>query len=85
MIGLENTSGASDIEGMEYADRCVLLVGAEGSGLREATLQLCDQVLEIPGIGDDQSRSLNVAVASAIGLHEVGRRRRRADDLDLGS
>lgn len=85
VIGLENTSGASDIEGMEYADRCVLLVGAEGSGLREATLQLCDQVLEIPGIGDDQSRSLNVAVASAIGLHEVGRRRRRADDLDLGS
>lgn len=85
VIGLENTADATDIERMEYADRSVLLVGAEGDGLGEATLELCDQVLEIPGVGDDEARSLNVAVASAIGLHEVGRRRRRADDLDLGS
>ena len=85
VFGLENGSDASDIERMDYADRCVLLVGAEGSGLQEATLELCDQVLRIPGIEADPARSLNVAVASAIGLHEVGRRRRRADDLDLGS
>ena len=84
IIALENTPSAQDIARMECGPRNVLLVGAEGHGLGEETLQLCDQILEIPGAPDRPVESMNVAVASAIGLHELGSRLRGVEDLDLG-
>ena len=84
VTGLDNVPDARDIELMQGADRQVLVVGAEGAGIGGEVLELCDEVVEIPGAGDGTAGSLNVAVASAIGLHELGRRRRRTEDLDLG-
>lgn len=55
-----------------------LLVGSEGHGLADASLAAADLVVRIrtpPGEGEsaDDTRSLNVAVASAILLHELAR------------
>lgn len=55
-----------------------LLVGSEGHGLSASSLASADMVVRIPtppgsGEGDEDALSLNVAVASAILLHELAR------------
>ena len=78
VIGLELTDDSHDIEHMTVSRRTIMVVGSEGEGLSPATRALCDELVHIPARGTvDQQESLNVAVASAIGLHELGRRRVR--------
>jgi len=52
--------------------RCVIVMGSETHGLSTPTLDACDDVVAIPMAGGDPDdpRSLNVAAASAIMLHE---------------
>ena len=50
-----------------------LVLGAEGTGLRRLTAEICDQRLRIPMFGAVES--LNVSVASGIALYEVRRQR----------
>ena len=49
----------------------VLVMGAEGSGLRNSTKKNCDFLLKIPMLGSVSS--LNVSVATGIALYEVVR------------
>ena len=78
VIGLELSDVSHDIEHMTVAKKTIMIVGSEGDGLSPSTRALCDELVHIPGRGTmDQQESLNVAVASAIGLHELGRRRGR--------
>lgn len=49
----------------------VLVVGAEGSGLSRAALDLCDALVAIPMQG--AASSLNVATAASILLYEIAR------------
>ena len=76
IIGLELSEESRNIESMTSASRTVLIVGSEGDGLSLATRTLCDEIVHIPGAEGANQDSLNVAVASAIGLHELGRRAR---------
>ena len=63
----------------EFDAKTVLVVGAEGEGLRHRTKQLCDELVRIPG-GQDGLESLNAGVATAVALAEVFRNRpARAD------
>ena len=48
----------------------VLVIGAEGQGLRQRTRTKCDALVRIPG-GREGVESLNAAVATAIALAEM--------------
>jgi 23S rRNA (guanosine2251-2'-O)-methyltransferase len=58
----------------EFDAKTVLVVGAEGEGLRHRTKQLCDELVRIPG-GQPGLESLNAGVATAVALAEVFRAR----------
>jgi TrmH family RNA methyltransferase len=72
-------AGTSDKAEQDYHD-CVypypliLLMGSERQGLQDKHIQVCDQMVSIPMIG--QSDSLNLAVAASVVLYEVFNQRR---------
>ena len=54
----------------------VIVMGAEGPGLRERVRKTCDQLAKIPMMSGNtlgQAESLNVATAAAIALYEARR------------
>jgi len=53
------------------AGRTVLVLGAEGAGLRRLTRETCDALVRIPI--SDAVESLNVATATAVALYELRR------------
>ena len=53
----------------------VLVVGAEGEGMRRLTRETCDRVVKIPMA--PSAESLNVSVATGVALFEAMRQRRR--------
>lgn len=52
-----------------------LVMGAEGTGLRQNTRKHCDDLIKIPMLG--QVESLNVSVATGVVLYEALRQRQR--------
>jgi len=57
------------------AERCVLVLGSEGGGLRQLTRKRCDLLVKIPRISSApaEMESLNVNVAAGILLAHFGR------------
>ncbi len=58
---------------VDLKDGTVLVLGAEGGGLRQLTQQTCDWVVRLPSLGAVES--LNVSVAAGMLLYEVVRQR----------
>jgi 23S rRNA (guanosine2251-2'-O)-methyltransferase len=52
----------------EFTEATVLVVGSEGSGIREKTMERCDFALSVPM--DENVESLNVSVATALVAYE---------------
>ena len=66
--------GEATLAQTEFDDKAVLVVGAEGEGLRQRTRTTCDALVRIPG-GRQGLESLNAGVATAVALAEVFRDR----------
>jgi tRNA G18 (ribose-2'-O)-methylase SpoU len=73
LVAAEPLPGAVPLPALPASERIGLLFGTEGAGIDDSTLQRCDSVCQIP-MADGVS-SLNVAVASAVFLYELQRRR----------
>lgn len=67
--------GAEDLYATDMTGPCVIVMGAEGEGLRRLTRESCDRLVKIPMHG--KIESLNVSVATAICLYETLRQRRQ--------
>ena len=73
LIGLDGTAEMPLGRAVaEAGPRVGLVLGAEGPGLREKTLQTCDTLARISFARD--FGSLNVSNAAAVALYEAGRR-----------
>ncbi|MDI2091650.1 23S rRNA (guanosine(2251)-2'-O)-methyltransferase RlmB [Commensalibacter oyaizuii] len=60
------------LNGADYVNRRIVLVlGAEGAGIRQLTKKNCDEIASLRMTGDIDS--LNVSVAGAIALYEITR------------
>jgi 23S rRNA (guanosine2251-2'-O)-methyltransferase len=59
----------------DFAGGVVLVVGAEGRGLRPRVMAACDELISIPMRG--RTESLNVSAAAAVLLYEILQRRER--------
>jgi 23S rRNA (guanosine2251-2'-O)-methyltransferase len=62
--------GERTLRETEFDRQSVLVVGAEGQGLRQRTRTKCDALVRIPG-GREGVESLNAGVATAIALAEM--------------
>lgn len=72
VIGLD--AGAKEsVYGRDYPEKLVVVLGAEGAGIRPLIRQECDFLVSIPMRG--KVASLNVAVAGAIFFYELLRQR----------
>ena len=72
MIGLDGNVTTS-IYDINLIDPTVIVMGAEGKGLRQLIKKTCDQIAQIPMTGNVES--LNVSVATGIALFECRRQR----------
>lgn len=67
--------GSEPLEGVDLTGPSVLVVGAEGEGLRPLVRRTCDRLASIPMVG--RTGSLNASVAGGIALYEAARQRSR--------
>ena len=63
--------GDSELHQCEFSSRSVIVMGAEGKGIRRLVLEACDFSVRIPMQG--QVTSLNVSVATGLMLFEAQR------------
>ena len=73
VIGLCNTAEKTIFD-VDLTGHVALVMGAEGSGMRQLTRKHCDELVSIPMSGAVES--LNVSVAAGICLFEAVRQRR---------
>lgn len=68
-----DAEGAKPAHEVDLKGGIVLVLGAEGSGLRHLTRQTCDWMVRLPQLGSVES--LNVSVAAGMLLYEAVRQR----------
>lgn len=71
LVGLEQTTGSSDLHHYAFARRTALVIGNERAGLSQDELALMDDCVEIPVWG--LPYSYNVATATSMALYEYCR------------
>lgn len=72
-VGLAE-EGERDLGAIDLTGRTVVVLGAEGEGLRQLTRKKCDELARLPTGGP--IGSLNVSNAAAVALYEVRRQKK---------
>lgn len=74
-VWITGTAGEAEASLFEadFTGPCALVMGAEGKGMRRLTREACDGLVKLPMAGSVSS--LNVSVATGIGLYEIVRQR----------
>lgn len=67
VVALEQTATSITLPGYQPPDKLALLLGREVEGIDPELLELCDDVIEIPMLG--QKESFNVVQAAAMALY----------------
>jgi tRNA G18 (ribose-2'-O)-methylase SpoU len=67
IVALEQDPSATSLLNYTVPEKVAVLVGREVQGLEPAVLKACDQIVEIPMVG--QKESFNVAIAAAIAAY----------------
>ncbi|MDR2268515.1 MAG: 23S rRNA (guanosine(2251)-2'-O)-methyltransferase RlmB [Holosporaceae bacterium] len=73
-LGLEEKS-TKTLEEISLNDKFILVVGSEGSGLRQLTRESCDFLAKLPAYG--AFSTLNASQAATVAIYESFRQRRR--------
>lgn len=68
-----DSSGKNSFWQVNYPEKVILVLGAEGHGLRKPTISACDEIIRIPQATPDAS--FNLSVSAAIAMSEVCRQR----------
>ena len=71
LVGLEQTTGSTNLHTYRFVQRTVLVIGNERAGLSPEELAVLDDCVEIPVWG--MPYSYNVATATAMALYEYCR------------
>jgi len=71
LIALENNVKAKRLQRTRFKPPLALLLGEETKGIPKPILKLCDEVVEIPMVGEKES--LNVAVAFGIAAYKIAK------------
>lgn len=76
ITGLAGDTKLTVQQAFSGAEKMVVVMGAEGPGLRDRVAKTCDQLARIPMMSENiagEAESLNVATAAAIALYELRR------------
>jgi 23S rRNA (guanosine2251-2'-O)-methyltransferase len=76
-LAAAEAGGAENLFEADLSGPLAWVLGAEGSGLRRLTRELCDRIVAIPLLGT--VASLNVSVATGVCLFETRRQRSAAE------
>ena len=68
LVGVEIGARAKNISARPFSDKTIFVLGNEGAGLDQKTMDACDELVYIPQYGRGTA-SLNVATAASIVLH----------------
>ena len=69
IVALEQADRSIDITTYASPDKIALLLGEEVEGITDELLAQCDDILEIPMVG--QKESFNVSVAAGIAMYQL--------------
>ncbi|MBI5140285.1 MAG: TrmH family RNA methyltransferase [Candidatus Vogelbacteria bacterium] len=69
IVALEQAENSVDYKKFKPIFPMALILGEEVSGIKKATLKLCDSIIEIPMRG--QKESLNVSVSAGIAMFRI--------------
>jgi 23S rRNA (guanosine2251-2'-O)-methyltransferase len=73
VVGTDSVADKNYTE-IDYTSPIALVIGNEGSGIRQLVKEKCDFIVRIPLYGNIES--LNASVAGALMMYEVVRKRR---------
>lgn len=74
MIALTDDSVGIDNPELMQEEKLAIILGTEGEGLMDRTIEMCDYTVKIPMSHDVDS--LNVAAASAVAFWQLGKKQK---------